>query len=199
MSFDQYPQGGRSGNGNGHRSGNGTHRADAEDRAWQQLYARMHNPCIAAELLEYFQGDPEAKRANLGLFMLAKETVRAYQLAKDRQERIGHFVRTALDKIFIGPFRFVKSVYTGGRNIAVEMLPPVPAKPAKAVEPVKRARSRVRVAASEPAAERIRNLGGQPEFAKVKEAFATGAADANAVPGQAADGSDASGNVQKTA
>ena len=192
MSFDQYPQGSR----NGNRGGHGTHRADAEDRAWQQLYARVHNPCIAAELLEYFQGDPEAKRANLGLFMLAKETVRTHELARERQERIGHFVRTALDTIFIGPFRFVRSVFTGGRNIAVEMLPPLPAKVVKLVKP---ARPRVRTAKSEPAAERIKDLGGKPEFAKAKKEFATGTADASAVPGQAAESSDASGDVQKAA
>ena len=184
MSFDQYPQGGRSGNGNGHRSGNGTHRADAEDRAWQQLYARVHNPCIAAELLEYFQGDPEAKRANLGLFMLAKETVRAHVLARDRQERIGHFVRTALDKLFIGPFRFMKMVCTASRNVAVEMLPPMPRTP---------------FAGSDRAAKRVKDLATRREFARELDDFLDDPGGAMERPEQAAAGSEASGDVQKTA
>jgi hypothetical protein len=191
MSLDQYQPVGRNGN-----RGGGTHRADAEDRAWQQLYARVHNPCIAAELLEYFQGDPEAKRANLGLFMLARETVRAHQVARERQERIGYFVRTALDRIFIGPIQFVKAVWTGGRNVAVEMLPPVPATTAK---PVKRTRPRVRVIKTEPATERLKGLGDQPEFVRAQKEFATGTDGASAVPGQASDGPGASGDVQQTA
>jgi hypothetical protein len=196
MSFDQYPQGGRSGNGNGHRSGNGTHRADAEDRAWQQLYARVHNPCIAAELLEYFQGDPEAKRANLGLFMLAKETVRAHELARKRQERIGYFVRTALDKTFIGPFRFMKSVYTGGRSIAVEMLPPVPA---RNIRPVKPARSRVRLEKQEPATKRVKELGEKPKFARAKHEFFASSAGAEPMPEQTDGASSTSGDAEKAA
>lgn len=190
MSLDQYPQGSR----NGNRGGNGTHRADAEDRAWQQLYARVHNPCIAAELLEYFQGDPEAKRANLGLFMLAKETVRAHELARARQERIGHFVRTALDKAFVGPFRFVRSVFTGSRNIAVEMLPPVPA---RNIRPVKPARSRVRVTKQEPATKRVEELGDKPKFARAKHEFVASDTGAEAMPRQGEGASSASGNAAK--
>ena len=102
---------------------------------------------------------------------------------KDRQERIGHFVRTALDKIFIGPFRFVKSVFTGSRNIAVAMLPPVPASEAPGRSSA--ARSRVRVRKQEPATKRVEELG---EKAEVRESEAansrTGATGAKAMPGQ---------------
>ena len=132
-----------------------------EDRAWSQLYAAIGQTSTAEEVVKQLDADLQAKRTHLALYIRAKTTLREQKAADARIERIGAFVRHALDFVVLGPLRLLRTTLSLSAGVAVEAMPPVRREPAKA---------------------RTSVLRCDPDFAHAKDRFASGAD----VPGTAA-------------
>jgi hypothetical protein len=132
-----------------------------EDRAWSQLYAAIGQTSTAEEVVKQLDADLQSKRTHLALYIRARTTLREQKAADVRNQRIGAFLRDALDLMVLGPLRLLRAALTFGAGVAVEALPPVRREPAKA---------------------RTSVLRSDPDFAHAKDRFASGAD----VPGTAA-------------
>lgn len=125
-----------------------------EDRAWSLLYAAIGQTSAAEEVVKQLDADPQSKRTHLALYIRAKTTLREQKAADARNQRIGAFVRHALDLMVLGPLRLLRAALTFGVGVAVEALPPVRREPAKA---------------------RASALRSDPDFAHAKDRFTVGA------------------------
>lgn len=130
-------------------------RSVEEDRAWAQLYAAIHQPSAAEEVVKQLDADAQSKRNHLALYIRAKTTLREQKVSEARNQRVGAFVRTVLTFLVMGPPRLVTKVYVALRDVAVAAMPP---------------------AQKEPAAARARRLKNDPEFASSTDLFSSGAA-----------------------
>ena len=130
-------------------------RSVEEDRAWAQLYAAIHQPSAAEEVVKQLDADAQSKRNHLALYIRAKTTLREQKVSEARNQRVGAFVRTVLTFLVMGPPRVVTKVYVAIRDVAVASMPP---------------------AQKEPAAARVRGLKNDPEFASSTDLFSSGAA-----------------------
>ena len=125
----------------------GDRRSREEDQAWAYLYASIHEPSTAEEVVRNLDGDVYAKRNHLALYIRAKKTLRKQKASDARNERIGRFLRQIVAAVVFGPFRLLRLVACASGNAAVELLPPVGREPA---------RTRTGVLRSDPAFARAR-------------------------------------------
>jgi len=130
-------------------------RSVEEDRAWAQLYAAIHQPSAAEEVVKQLEADAQSKRNHLALYIRAKATLREHKVSEARNQRVGAFVRTALTFVVMRPLRLVAKALVATRDVAVAAMPP---------------------AQKEPAAARARVLKNDPEFASSTDLFSSGAA-----------------------
>lgn len=132
--------------------------AFVEEQAWVGFYKRINDPAVAAEILEYFNADPDAKRIHPALFLRAKESIRRDQSRQIRARRIGSFVRMAFNLAIVEPVLAIHNMLKGGQEIAVQCLPEI---------------------AVEPAVRRIKKLSKKPEFAAQRSQFSNHEAPAS--------------------
>jgi hypothetical protein len=130
-------------------------RSVEEDRAWAQLYAAIHQPSAAEEVVKQLDADAQSKRNHLALYIRAKTTLREQKVSEARNQRVGAFVRTALTFVVMGPLRLVAKAYVATRNVVVAAMPPVQ---------------------KEPATARARALKNDPEFTSLTDLFGSVAA-----------------------
>jgi len=147
-------------------------RSAEEDRAWSQLYAAIHQPSAAKEMVEQLDGDQQAKRNHLALYIRAKTTLREQKVADVRNQRIAAFVRLAMTVLVVAPLRRLRNMLATCMSVAVEVLPEVRREPAKA---------------------RTVALKNDPDFARAKDRFSSSAEGAVPAVG------DVSGESRKTA
>lgn len=134
-----------------------------EDRAWSQLYAAIGQTSTAEEVVKQLDADLQSKRSHLALYIRAKTTLREQKAADARIERIGAFVRHALDFMVLGPLRLLRAALSLGASVAVEAMPPVRREPARA---------------------RTSALRSDPDFAHAKGRFTSGVDVAGAAAGE---------------
>jgi hypothetical protein len=130
-------------------------RSAEEDRAWAQLYAAIHQPSAAEEVVKQLDADAQSKRNHLALYIRAKTTLREQKVSEARNQRVGAFVRMALTIMVMGPVRFAAKAYVAVRDVALAAMPP---------------------AQKEPATARARGLKTDPEFASSTDLFSSSAA-----------------------
>lgn len=121
-----------------------------EDRAWIHVYRDANDPSVAAEVVKHLESDDELKRAHTALYLRCKQAVRRQKLVEERNKRIGSFMRLVITAVVFGPFRAMRSMWSAGTDIAVEVLPE---------------------ARREPATPRVQRLQKEPEFAHAKSTF----------------------------
>jgi hypothetical protein len=97
---------------------------EQEDIAWGRLYQSVRQPAAAAEVVQLLERDREGIRNHLALYLTARETLNRQAVVNARNRRIGTFVRSALVKIFLGPFRAMRKASSSTGAMALEMLPP---------------------------------------------------------------------------
>jgi hypothetical protein len=107
-------------------------RSVEEDRAWAQLYAAIHQPSAAEEVVKQLDADAQSKRNHLALYIRAKTTLREQEVSEARNQRIGAFVRRTLTLVVMGPLRCVTKAYVAIREVVVATMPPAPKEPAAA-------------------------------------------------------------------
>ena len=118
-----------------------------EERAWVTFYWRVdHDATIATEVLNQLEADPEMKRTHLALYLCCKESLRSHKARQARNKRIGQFVRWLCNGLFTAPARLLRR----GGDMALERLPKT---------------------AREPAANQVRRLTREPEFARAQASF----------------------------
>ena len=130
-------------------------RSVEEDRAWAQLYAAIHQPSAAEEVVKQLDADAQSKRNHLALYIRARTTLREQKASEARNQRVGAFVRTALTFVVMGPLRLVAKAFVATRDVVMAAMPPVQ---------------------KEPATARARALKNDPEFASSTDLFSSGAA-----------------------
>ena len=130
----------------------------SEEHAWDTLYRTKHDPTAATEVVEYLDSEPEVRKSHLGLYLCCRQTVRAHEARRVRTQRIAAFLQLALHLVLVVPLRVVIRALRGSGDVAVELMPQVPA-PATVLPK------------SEPATRRIRKLVKRGEFAQAKQAF----------------------------
>jgi hypothetical protein len=128
-------------------------RSAEEDRAWAQLYAAIHQPSAAEEVVKQLDADPQSKRNHLALYIRAKTTLREQKVSEARSQRVGAFVRLALTVTVLGPVRLVARAFVAIRDVTVASMPPLQ---------------------KEPATARARALKNDPEFASSTDLFSSG-------------------------
>lgn len=139
-----------------------------EDIAWHAVYRSAQDPTAAAEVIEYFDGNPDTRKAYTALYLVAKQTVRRHEAAQQRTERIALFLTQVLNVLFVIPIRALTHVFRRGGDVAVEMMPA--------------AHRPMSVAATEPAVKRVRKLVKKPEYAEQQTMFGQPAAVPVPVP-----------------
>jgi hypothetical protein len=122
-----------------------------EERAWIGFYRRVgHDVAVAAEVLGQLEGDPDAKRRHLALFLCCKESLRSHKARQQRHRRIGVLVRGLCHGLFVAPPHAVAHLVRRCGELALECLPQV---------------------RREPAVPKVRRLTQSPEFAAAQSAF----------------------------
>jgi hypothetical protein len=132
-----------------------------EERTWVGFYRRVGDPSIAAEVVQYLESDAELKRTCPGLYLRAKESVRRQKEREARAKRIGMFVRTLCNAMFVTPVMALRRLIRTSGEVAIECLPDV--------------------TAGDVAARRVRALKTKPEFVQARAEF-----DRTALPGSSA-------------
>src|SRR5436309_111251 len=61
-------------------------RSVEEDRAWAQLYAAIHQPSAAEEVVKQLDADAQSKRNHLALYIRAKTTLREHKVIEARNQ-----------------------------------------------------------------------------------------------------------------
>lgn len=61
---------------------------------WKAVVSRANNPVTARLIVEALEADPATKAANLGVFLVARETVKRDQIRYSRGKRAGQVVGT---------------------------------------------------------------------------------------------------------
>ena len=135
-----------------------------EDRAWSQLYAAIHQPSAAEEVTRQLDADLQSKRNHLALYIRAKTTLRERKAEEARNQRIASFVRQVLTALVVVPVRALRNVLATSMSIALAMLPPV---------------------RREPAQVRSKALKSDPNYARAKDRFVSGAEGAAGTTGTA--------------
>src|SRR5438309_4410687 len=74
-----------------------------EERLWVGFYRRVANPAIAAEVLQYLDGDADQKRTHPALYLRCKESVRKKKARQARNKRIRSFMRRILGGLLRDP------------------------------------------------------------------------------------------------
>ncbi len=146
----------------------------SEDLAWETLYRNSRDPAAAAEVIEYLDTDQEARKSHVALYLVCRQTVRSHDARVVRTQRIAAFLQVLLYGALVAPFLMLRSALWRSSDVAVEMMPEVPAL-AKASRP-------------EPAARRVKKLVRNPEFAQAKKGFAVQPAAASESEASAATG-----------
>ena len=121
-----------------------------EEKAWIAFYRRVNDPAIAAELIQYFDADPDLKRAHPALYLRCKQALRNHKERQARAKRIGQFVSMLLATAVLQPLSALRRMLRTGSDIAVECLPPI---------------------ASEPAVRQVKTLTRKSEFATAQHNF----------------------------
>lgn len=126
-----------------------------EERAWVGFYRRVgRNVAVAAEVLAQLEGDPDAKRRHLALFLRCKESLRVHKARQQRHKRVGLLVRSLCHGLFVVPTRAAAHFARQCGELAIECLPQV---------------------RKEPAVKKVRTLTRSPEFAAAQSTFLQGA------------------------
>ena len=134
--------------------GESSGRATEEDRAWSQLYAAIRQPSAAEEVTRQLDADLQAKRSHLALYIRAKTTLREQKAEDARNQRIASFVRQVLTVLVVVPVRALRDMLATSMSVALAMFPPV---------------------RTEPAHVRSKALKGDPNYARAKDKFVSGA------------------------
>ncbi len=130
----------------------------AEDLAWAHLYRAARRPAAAAEVVRYFDDNPESRERHEALYLIACETLHAKALADEQSQRTAATLRMIFVVVPVRTWRLVKSVVLS-----------VPATPEGADEaPTARPRPRGVRARS-----RVGALRGNPEVAREVDAVTT--------------------------
>lgn len=125
-----------------------------EERAWIGFYHRVGcDPAIAAEVMAQLEADADMKRAHLALYLCCKESLRMHKARQARHKRIGQFVRSLAQAIFVRPVLGLRTRLRQGGDVAIECLPEI---------------------GREPAVQQVRRLGQVAEFNTAQAAFEQG-------------------------
>lgn len=104
-----------------------------EERAWVRFYRLAGDPAMAAEILTLLDTDWHARHEHMALYLLCRESLRSHAMRRERDRRIGRFVRLACTTLVVTPLRALRRAVTRGTDLAVECLPETaPAEPAVA-------------------------------------------------------------------
>ncbi|WP_157271195.1 hypothetical protein [Azohydromonas aeria] len=101
-----------------------------EMRAWVRFYRRAGDPDMAIEILALLDGDRQARRDHMALYLLCRESLRVHQARTERSRRVGHFVRLACATLFVAPVRALRRAMSRSAGLVVECLPETRAEPA---------------------------------------------------------------------
>lgn len=144
-----------------HESPPMSHQSASEDSAWAHLYRAVRQPPAAAEVVKHLDDDPDARRAHMALYLVARETLHARELEVARNQRSAALIRAVFALLVITPLRWLRSALSSSAdvNAGAITLPAFesPANPAKA-------RTRAKV--------RIDTLRKDPDLAQAIEGFA---------------------------
>lgn len=101
----------------------------AEEAAWVEFYEGVHEPSLAAQLVDYIEASDDLQHTHAALLLKARRTLLLYQARQARNERIGQFVRA-----WFGLLPLFSRTVGVTRDIAVQCLPrvqtPLPQEPA---------------------------------------------------------------------
>ena len=152
-----------------HESPPMSHQSASEDSAWAHLYRAVRQTPAAAEVVKHLDDDPDARRAHMALYLVARETLHARELEVARSQRSAALIRAVFTSLVITPLRWLRSALSTSADVnAGAILPALesPANPAKA-------RTRAKV--------RIDTLRKDPDLAQAIEGFAASGAAVSAV------------------
>lgn len=128
-----------------------------ENLAWESVYRNSHDPAAAAEVIEYLDTDPEARKSHVALYLVCRQTLRSHDARVVRTQRIAACLQFLLYGALVAPFAALTSVFKRGSDVAVEMMPQAP--------------TSSRASRPEPAARRVKKLVKNSEFAEAKKGF----------------------------
>ena len=143
-----------------HESPPMSHQSASEDSAWAHLYRAVRQPPAAAEVVKHLDDDPDARRAHMALYLVARETLHARELEVARKQRSAALIRAVFTSLVIAPYRALRSALPHRAGVKAGAILPAlesPANPAKA-------RTRAKV--------RIDTLRKDPDLAQAIEGFA---------------------------
>jgi len=105
-------------------------RSAEEDLAWARLYAVVHRPSTAGEVVKHLDADPLSKREHLALYILARITLREQKSHQARRQRISAFIRLALTALVARPLRSMAQEYALIRDTLLAAMPAARNEPA---------------------------------------------------------------------
>jgi len=144
-----------------------------EERLWVDLYRRVANPAIAAEVIQHLDADADQKRTHPALYLRCKESLRKKKAHQARTKRIRSFMRRIFS-LLRDPERRRRGQVRHNSRIVVDGLPESMREPSHTVKHLpKTAES----AAAQPE-------GGQPNVSRTSaprlDASATASRNAKA-------------------
>ena len=167
-----------------HESPPMSHQSASEDSAWAHLYRAVRQPPAAAEVVKHLDDDPDARRAHMALYLVARETLHARELEVARNQRSAALIRAVFTSLVIAPLRGLRSALSHRAEVTAGAI--LPALESRATPAKARTRAKVR----------IDTLRKDPDLAQAIEGFTAPAA---AVPALARIGGQGDSRGHKAA
>ena len=108
-----------------------------EEKAWIRFYQRVDaDPVLAAEILAQLDSDAELRRRHSALYLCCRQSLNAHQARSARNRQVAAALRWTARRLFVVPLAvLVRATAQGWRRsgaVALALLPPSPAEPARA-------------------------------------------------------------------
>jgi len=108
-----------------------------EEKAWIRFYQRVDtNPVLAAEILARLDSDAELRRRHSALYLCCRQALHAHQARSARNRQVASALRWMSRQLLVLPLAvLMRATAQGWRRtgaVALALLPPSPAEPARA-------------------------------------------------------------------
>lgn len=124
-----------------------------EERVWAGFYRKVHDPAVAADLMEQLDADGEVKARHLGLYLRCRQTLRREKVRRARVRAVAELMRRVASILVVAPVRLLQNLLMFVGAVGMASLP-TPNEPA-----IRQMRKIRRASAASSAAGRKQNEG----------------------------------------
>ena len=94
-----------------------------EEKVWSGFYRKVHDPAVAADLMEQLDADSEVKARHLGLYLRCRQTLRRAKVRRARARAVVEVTRSVASILVVAPVRFLRNLLMFAGAVSMAWLP----------------------------------------------------------------------------